>query len=125
MYAILKTTFQKEELKILIYRYFKKITYTDFQSELISELNSRNSYEYCTFEKNFVEVLDKHAPKKRKILRRNHKPHVNKTLHSAIMKCSKVKIKAMISKSKNDVIKYKKQHNLILKLKKRCKKEFL
>ena len=44
------------------------------QSELISEPNSRNSYEYCTFEKCFVEVLDKHAPKKRKIFRGNHKP---------------------------------------------------
>ena len=84
MYSILKTTFQKEELKILIYRYFKKITYTDFQSELISELNSRNSNEYCAFEESFVEGLDKHAPKKRKILRGNYKLHVNKTLHSAI-----------------------------------------
>ena len=49
-----------------------------------------------------------HAPKKRKILRGNHKPHVNKTLHSAIMKCSQLKIKAMKFKSKNYVIKYKK-----------------
>ena len=84
MYSILKTTFQTEELKILIYRYFKKITYTDFQSELISELNSRNSNEYCAFEESFVEGLDKHAPKKRNILRGNYKLHVNKTLHSAI-----------------------------------------
>ena len=48
--------------------------HADLQSELISEPNSRNSYEYCTFEKSFVEVLDKHAPKKRKTLRGNHKP---------------------------------------------------
>ena len=73
-------------------------------------------------EESFVEVFDKHAPKKWKILRGTQKPHVNKTLHSAIMKCSQLKIKAMKSKSKNDVIEYKKQHNLVLKLKKRCKK---
>ena len=85
---ILKTIFQKEESKILIYRDFKKFTFIDFQSELINELNSRNSYEYCTFEKSFVEVLNKHAPKKRKIVRGNQKPHVNKTLHFGIMKCS-------------------------------------
>ena len=35
-----------------------------------------------------------------------------------------LKIKAMKSKSKNDVIEYKKQHNLVLKLKKPCKKGF-
>ena len=94
---ILKTTFQKEEQKILIYRDFKKFTFKAFQSELINELNSRNSYEYSAFEKSFVEVLNKHAPKKRKILRGNQKPHVNKTLHSGIMKCSQLKIKAMRS----------------------------
>ena len=82
MYSILKTTFQKEEQKILICRYFKKFTQTDFQSELISEPNSRNSYEYCSFERRFVEVLDKHTPEKRKFLPGNYKLHVNKTLHS-------------------------------------------
>ena len=73
MYLILKTIFQITD--------FKKVTYTDFQSELnlnLSEPNSHNSYEYCTFDKSFVEVLDKHAPKKKKILRGNHKPYVNK-----------------------------------------------
>ena len=88
------------------------------KSELINKPNSRNSYEYCTFEKSFEEVLDKHAPKKRKILRGNHKPHVHKTLHSAIMKYSQLKIKAMKSESKNDVIEHKKQPNLVLKMKK-------
>ena len=47
-----------------------------------------------------------------------------KTLHSAIMKCSQLKIKAMKPKSKNDVIEYKKQHNLVVKLKKRYKNVF-
>ena len=103
MYSILQTAFQKEEPN------------TNFQSELICKLNSRKSYEYCTFEKSFVEVLDKHAPKKRKILRGNHNLHVNKTLHSAIMKCSQLKIKAMKSKTKNDVFEYKKQHNIVVK----------
>ena len=66
MYTILKTAFQKEEAKTLIYHYFKNFTYIDFQSELITKPNSRNSYEYCTLEKSFVEVLDMHALKKRK-----------------------------------------------------------
>ena len=34
--------------------------------ELISKLNSRNSYENSSFEKKIVEVLDKHAPKRGK-----------------------------------------------------------
>ena len=56
---------------------------------MISQLNSRNSDEYCTLEKSFVEVLDKFAaPKMRKIFRGNQKPHVNETLSSAITKRS-------------------------------------
>ena len=37
------------------------------------------------------------------------------------MKCSQLKIKAMKSESKKDVIEYKKQHNLVVKLKMRGK----
>ena len=42
MYFILKTTFQKEGTKTLIYRDFKKVTYTDFQSELNLNLSEPN-----------------------------------------------------------------------------------
>ena len=78
----------------------------------------RITYEYCTFDKSFLEVLDKHAPKKRKSLCGNHKRHVDETLHSAIMNCSQLEIKAMKPKSKNEY------NNLVVKLKKRCKKGF-
>ena len=60
----------------------------------------------------------------RKILLGNHKPHVNKTLSSAIMKRPQFKNKAMKSKSKNDVIEQKKQRNKVVKLNQRFKKEF-
>ena len=68
MHPIPKTKIQEEEPKILIYRDFKKFTYTNFQSELKSKLNSRNSYQYYTSEKSFAEVLDNHAPKKKNSL---------------------------------------------------------
>ena len=66
----------------------KNLRIQNFQFKLINKFNSRNACEYCTFEKNFVEVLDKHAPKQRKIFLVNQKPHINKTLRSAIMKRS-------------------------------------
>ena len=40
------------------------------------------------------------------------------------MKCSQLKIKATKSKALKDVIEYKKQHNLVVKLKKRSKTGF-
>ena len=98
---MIKTTFQKDEPKTLIYRDFRKLTNTNFQHELIRNLNSRNLDEYCIIEKSFIEALEKHAPKKRKILRNNQKPHVNETLRSAIMKSCQLKNKAMKSNLKS------------------------
>lgn len=40
------------------------------------------------------------------------------------MKRSQLKNKTMKSKSKNDVIEYKAQRNIVVKLNKRCKKDF-
>ena len=40
------------------------------------------------FDKIFLKVLDKHAPRKTKILRANHLSYVSKTLRKAIIKRS-------------------------------------
>ena len=65
----------------------------NFQSNLLLNIgDERNNY--LQFEKSFVETLDKHAPKKIKIFRRNHKPHINKTLNKEIMKSSHLENKA-------------------------------
>ena len=79
----------------------------------------RNKLEECpkhyeNFEKIFVNVLDAHAP--RKVLRVNQKPHVDKNFRKAIMKHSKLKNKANRTKLQDDIAKYKKQRNLIVKL---------
>ena len=50
-------------------------------------LDSRdNKNYYLEFEKYFINTLNKHAQKKAKVFRGNHKPHINKKLLKAIMK---------------------------------------
>ena len=71
---------------------------------------------YENFEKTYVNVLDAHAPRKTKALLGNHKPHVDKNLCKAIMKRSKLKNKANRTKLQEDIAKYKKQRNLVVKL---------
>ena len=46
---------------------------------------------HAAFENNFVSILDKHAPKKTKILRGTQKPSFNKTLRKQIMIRSRLK----------------------------------
>ena len=55
-----------------------------------------------------METLNKHAPKKSKLFRGNHKPHINKTLKNAIMKRSQSKNKVNKTKDPKDISKYKK-----------------
>ena len=67
---------------------------------------------YLEFEKNFVETLNKHAPKKTKISQGNHKPRIKKTLRKATMKRSHLKNKANKTKDPKDILKYK--NNVIM-----------
>ena len=51
------------------------------------------NFDYSKFAKEFIDTLNKHAPKKTKLFRGNQKPHVNKVLRSAIMKRLRLKMK--------------------------------
>ena len=80
--------------------------------------------DYSKFEKEFIDTLNKHAPKKNKLFRGNQKPHVNKVLRSAIMKRSRLKNKANKTRKAVDIFNYKKQCNLVVKINNECKREY-
>ena len=107
----IKTTFEKEEPKVLVYWDYKNFCFNSFKSELFSKLHYNNAT-FTSFENNFVNVLNQKAPKKSKVFRGNQKPYLNKSLRSAIMKCSQLKSKANKSQLRADLSKYKKQHKL-------------
>ena len=119
----MKTIFKCEEPKKLIYRNYSNFSQKDFQNELLLNIGDGKN-NYLEFEKNFVETLNKHAPKKIKIFRGNHKPHINKTLRKAIMKRSQLKNKANKTKDPKDILKYKKQSNYVVKLCNQSKQEY-
>ena len=72
-------------------------------SEDLSEALIDCGDSYDKFENIFTSKLDKHAPKKRKWVRGNHKPHINKELRKVIMKRSRLKNKANKSKKPIDI----------------------
>ena len=102
IYSVMKTTFKCEESKKIIYRNYSNFSQKDFQSDLLLNIGDRKN-DYLEFEKNVVEMLDKNAPKKTKIFRGNHKPHINKTLRKAIMKPAQLKIKINKTKDPKDI----------------------
>ena len=68
--------------------------------------------------------MNKHAPRKRKWVRGNHKPHINKELRKTIMKRSRLKSKANKTKKSIDTSSFKKQHNYLVNLNKQAKFEY-
>ena len=76
-YTILKTKFEKFEPKKLIYRNFKQFDSEKFKLDICNSMSAVRTH--AAFENNFFSILDKHAPKKIRILRGNQKPHFNKT----------------------------------------------
>ena len=120
IYTMLKSSFVNIEPKQLNYRDFKNFSFEIFKEDLSEALaECTNSYE--TFEDAFKTSLDKYAPKKKKWLRGNNKPHVNKMLRKAIMKRSKLKNKANKTKLPVDINNYKKQRNYVVNLNKSAK----
>ena len=105
--TMLRTTFQQKEPKCFIYRNYKNFIFQNFKSDLQEALQScKGSYD--AFDNYFTSILNKHAPKKKKVLRGNEKPHMNKNLRRAIMKRSKLKNKANKTKHPLDIMYYKK-----------------
>ena len=86
--TVLKTTFSKNKQKELFYRDYKKFNFSDFNDEL-KTIFSRNTVGLCyQFDQIFLNVLDKHAPMKRKLLRANHSSYISKPLRKAVMRKS-------------------------------------
>ena len=81
--------------------------------------------DYSKLEKEFINTLKKHVPKKTKLFRSNQKPHANKVLCSAVMKKSRLKNEANKTSKAADIFNYKKQRNLVIKINKECKRDYL
>ena len=101
IYTMLKSCFQNTESKLLNYRDFKSFSAQSFEEDLSEALiDCGDSYD--KFEYIFTSKLNKHAPKKRKWVRGNHKPHINKELRKAVMKISRLKYNANKTKKPTD-----------------------
>ena len=80
--------------------------------------------DYDIFENTFLEILNLHAPFKKKFLRANHAPYKTKALTKAIMKRSELKSKYFKNQTVYDFELYKKQKNYCSKPYKKERKRY-
>ena len=74
--TVLKTGIPKVNPRQITYRHYKKL----LKNELKNVLTIKNIGNCTKFDEKFLEVLDKHAPLKRNLLRANHASYVSKAL---------------------------------------------
>ena len=102
------------------YKYFDRTKFKNNLNEKLSEVISN----YESFETTFIEMLNKHAPLRKKFLRANHAPYIAKTLRKAIMRRSQLETKYLKTKIQTDLKLYKKHKNFCSKLYKRERREY-
>ena len=120
--TVLKTTFKKLKAKEIVYRNFKQFDMNKFKNDIRERLRSVNNYE--TFESEFLNVLNIHAPLKKKVIRANHVPYMTKSLRKAIMKRSQLESKYLRNSTVENMKIYKKQKNFCSRLYKKERKKF-
>ena len=122
--TVMKTTFPKAKPKVIQYRDYKAFVLSDFRTELRNKLFAVIIMNYDEFEEIFLEVLNKHAPFKKKILRANDKPYMTKALRKAIMRRSALKNRFNRDRTTETEKSFKKQKNYTNRLLKKEKKKY-
>ena len=124
--TVLKSTFAKTKPKEIIYRDYKKFNADFFKSDLKVALSNEGDviHRYALFEKIFLQVLDKHAPLRKKLLRANHAPYITKSVRKAIMRRSQLESKFLKHKTPESRQIYTKQRNYCSRLYKKERKKY-
>ena len=122
--SVLKMRFRKLLPKVVSYRDFEK---ERFMKSLQSTLNNQNG-DYVKNHDLFFnichEVLNKHAPRKKKYIRGNNKPLMAKTLSKAIMQRTRLRNKFLKNPTNQNRLSYTEQRKFCLSLPRKEKKEY-
>ena len=113
----MKATYRKLEPVIGYYRdfkYFSNISFKESLQKAISEnLGAGCGEIYESFASSCNKVLDNHAPLKRKYVRGDHSPFMNKPLSKAIMVTTRLRNIFLKNRSEENKMNYNKQRNLL------------
>ena len=122
IYTMLKSTFTQLPPKKIEYRSMKGFSLEAFHDDLIRSVSCSVPGNFSSLYENIIQVVDKHAPLKTRVVRGNHKPHFDKRLRKALMKRSQLKNKANKTKDPDIYNLYKKQRNYIVNMNRKAKR---
>ena len=86
------------------------------KNSIIQMTSERNNLEFDRFKTALDKAIQRHAPIKKRYVRANQAPFVNKKINKEIMKRSRLRNKFLNTKSDTDRKAYNKQRNLCVSL---------
>ena len=109
----MKCNFQKQVQKVITYRNYKYFDNDRFRNDLLDEMITKGirNIECHDFEILFLNILNRHAPLKKRYIRANNAPFMNKTLCKAIMVRSRLRNKFLKLNTEESKVEYTKQSN--------------
>ena len=122
--TVFKTTIPNDKPKEILYRDYKNFDAQSFNEELTNAYASNDTSNYSSFYNVYMEILHKHAPQKKKVVRANHAPYVSKKLRKAIMKRSCLKNSYYKNQNDESLREYKRHKNYCSRLYKKEKKQY-
>ena len=124
---VMKMYYAKEKPSIVHYRKFKNFCNGSFikDTELhLSKLCDQQNVSFKVLKESMNITLDKHAPLKKRYVRANQSPFMNKKLSKEIMKRSRLRNKFLNTKSDIARKAYNKQRNYVVSLLRNEEKNF-
>ena len=96
----------------------------DVKSSIIQMISENNDLEFDRFKTGLDEAIQRHAPVKKRYVRANQAPFINKMINKEIMKRPRLRNKLLNTKSDIDRKAYNKRRNLCVSLIRSEKKNF-
>ena len=122
----MKANFTKALPKYVHYHNYKNFNEQRFKLELRGKLEvDVVDANYETFHNVYLNVLNKHAPIKTKVIRGNQAPYITKAYRKAVMRRSELKTKYLKNSTLENFNKFRKQKNICSRLYKKRGKIFL
>ena len=124
--TVTRAHFLKQTPIAITYRDYKNYDHAQFRYELIVNLNNWNGciMDCESLESVSVAILNRHAPLKKKYMRANNQPFMNKTLSKAVMNRSRLRNKFLKNPDNTNKLNYTKYRNYCTKLFRKVKKKY-
>ena len=119
-----KSHYSRLKPKIVYYRNYKNFNNSNFMKDLsnntlfLDSEDPKENYNFLTTK--FQEAVNRHTPLKKKILRGNHVPFIDREFRKAIYTRSRLRNRLLKNPTKAKMPLLKKQRNKCVLLRKKC-----